>query len=62
MEKIFPAEPGVVYPRCVTGRRDCPPEDCGGMYGFYELLQAAADWAGTYGIRPRRQARTCNSC
>jgi hypothetical protein len=43
VEKIFPAEPGVVYPRCVTGRRACPPEDCGGMYGFYELLQAAAD-------------------
>ncbi len=43
VEKILPAEPGVVYPRCVTGRRACPPEDCGGMYGFYELLQAAAD-------------------
>ncbi len=43
VEKILPAEPGVAYPRCLTGRRACPPEDCGGIYGFYELLDAAAD-------------------
>jgi hypothetical protein len=43
VEKILPAEPGVTYPRCLTGKRACPPEDCGGIYGFYELLEAVAD-------------------
>lgn len=27
-------------PRCVGGTRACPPEDCGGPYGFAEFLQA----------------------
>ena len=31
------------YPRFVHGERDCPPEDCGGMPGFHELLEARAD-------------------
>jgi hypothetical protein len=43
VEKILPAEPGVAYPRCLTGRRACPPEDCGGIDSFHELLDAAAD-------------------
>lgn len=27
-------------PRCITGRLACPPEDCGGVWGYQEL----ADW------------------
>jgi Plasmid pRiA4b ORF-3-like protein len=43
VEKTLPAESGVVYPCCLAGRRACPPEDCGGIDGFYELLDALAD-------------------
>ena len=39
---VRPGEPGV-YPRFVAGERNCPPEDCGGIPGFYEMLGARAD-------------------
>jgi hypothetical protein len=28
---------------CVAGARACPPEDCGGTMGYYELLVAISD-------------------
>jgi hypothetical protein len=43
IEKTGPAEAGVFYPRCVAGRRACPPEDCGGLWGFAEFKAVMAD-------------------
>ncbi|MEO5332900.1 MAG: plasmid pRiA4b ORF-3 family protein [Magnetococcus sp. YQC-5] len=40
IEKTEPAVPDIHYPRCVTGKRRCPPEDIGGSYGYQEFLQA----------------------
>ena len=40
VEKIAPPEPGVHYPVCLKGKGACPPEDCGGIYGYLQLLEA----------------------
>ncbi|MHB8189102.1 MAG: plasmid pRiA4b ORF-3 family protein [Ferrimicrobium sp.] len=47
VEKILDSEPAVAYPRCLTGRRACPPEDCGGPWRYAYLLAAIADTNGT---------------
>jgi len=43
VETIIPAEPGVAYPRCTGGRRDAPPEDCGGIWVFNEQVADLGD-------------------
>jgi hypothetical protein len=40
---IRPAESGVSYPRYIAGEWNAPPENCGGIPGFYALLEAVAD-------------------
>jgi hypothetical protein len=43
VEKVLPPAAGQAYPVCVGGKRHGPPEDCGGLPGFYNLLEAVAD-------------------
>jgi len=43
VEKILQPETGVNYPICLDGKRACPPEDCGGIWGYGDLLEAIQD-------------------
>jgi len=39
VEKIFPAEPDWKHPVVLVGARACPPEDCGGIWGYMDMLE-----------------------
>lgn len=39
LEKILPAKEGTQYPLCIGGKRACPPEDCGSIPGYENLLK-----------------------
>ena len=41
-EGMQTAKRSMKYPRCVSGARHCPPEDCGGPHGYAELLKIIA--------------------
>jgi hypothetical protein len=43
IEKTLPAEAGIRYPHCIGGERACPPEDCGGPWGYADFLDAIQD-------------------
>lgn len=38
VEKVVPVEKGVSYPICTGGERAGPPEDCGGLDAFHDML------------------------
>lgn len=38
VEKSAPVEKGVHYPACIGGERAGPPEDCGGLEAFHDML------------------------
>jgi len=42
VEKLKAAEPEALYPQFLGGERRCPPEDCGGIPGYYEFLNNIA--------------------
>ncbi len=40
VEKIFQKTTAKkIYPLCLEGERACPPEDCGSVSGYYELME-----------------------
>jgi hypothetical protein len=40
LEKGLPVDPNMAYPAATGGAGACPPEDCGGIGGFYSLLES----------------------
>ena len=40
VKKVIPPEPETHYPRCLSAKGACPPEDCGGLWGYYATLHA----------------------
>ena len=68
LEKILPREKGIAYPLCIEGQRCCPPEDCGGVWGYEKFLDVIMDpchekyeemlaWAGDF--EPEYFDRAC---
>ncbi len=43
LEGVLLKEQGAKYPRCIAGERACPPEDCGSVPGYYNLLEIIKD-------------------
>jgi hypothetical protein len=43
VEKVEPLDAEQPCPALIKGERACPPEDCGGVYGYLRLLEVLAD-------------------
>ena len=43
VEKVLVPEVGARYPICIKGKRACPPEDCGGIWGYADFLDVIRD-------------------
>jgi hypothetical protein len=43
VEHLADPTPGVIYPRLIEINGRCPPEDCGGPWGYADLLEAIQD-------------------
>jgi len=43
VEKVLPPDAGFKRVICLAGENACPPDDCGGIGGYYEMLKIIAD-------------------
>lgn len=43
LEGYIVKEKGIKYPTCIDGELACPPEDCGGISGYYELQKTLSN-------------------
>lgn len=43
VEKSLPNDTGLEHAICQKGRRACPPEDVGGVWGYVSFLEAISD-------------------
>ena len=43
LEGYFKREKKIKYPVCIDGARACPPEDCGGDYGYNNIIEVLSD-------------------
>jgi len=43
IEKVTPIDTGSKLPDCLDGARACPPEDCGSIPGYEDLVEAFND-------------------
>lgn len=43
LEKILPFDIKNQSPSCLKGKRACPPEDCGGIWGYQQLLETLSN-------------------
>lgn len=43
VEKVLKLDLAVDYPICLKAKRACPPEDCGGIWGYESFLEAIRD-------------------
>ena len=43
VERLADPAPGALYPRLIEVSGRCPLEDCGGRWGYAEMLEAIAD-------------------
>lgn len=43
VEKRLPLAEGKRYPVCLAGKRACPPEDCGSIWGYASFLETIRD-------------------
>lgn len=43
IEKVLERDNNMLYPVCTGGKRNCPPEDCGGPLGYESLVDIISD-------------------
>ena len=43
IENFLKIDPTIIYPICIDGRLNCPPEDCGGIHFFYHCMDVLKD-------------------
>ena len=43
VEMVLPADPEGHYPHCISGEKACPPEGCGGIWGYDDFLDGLED-------------------